>query len=384
MRFNGWRVFLDAILILIFASACTSAGAAVKVATQEISITQSSGQAWEYATLTAEASLYPTSSLLPTDPKQATSTPLFPSLSPTISPSQTPLSPSSTATPCPADVCTTASQYFLARPITLPGNDKVDASYRFGSTQGGRHDPHHGVEFLNRYGTPVLAAADGVVVVAGDDRLPTSAHGVWPITFYGLYSNFYGNLVAIEHPVPEALRQSYPGTPQNLYTLYGHLSEISVKVGDVVKTGQQVGKVGMTGIAEGNHLHFEVRLGENSYKSSRNPELWLQPHLDQLGEPMGGIAGRFIDAYGVNQPVDSLTIQHLPEGPNKPADFQITLQSYEEKGLIGQPPWGESFGIGDLPAGTYRVAFTFHGLQKVLVKVLPGQLTMLTFNFTFR
>jgi murein DD-endopeptidase MepM/ murein hydrolase activator NlpD len=283
-----------------------------------------------------------------------------------------------TSTPCPPDLCAYSDQYFLARPIALPGNDSIDSTYGFGSTQSGRRDPHHGVEFLNGSGTPVLAAADGVVVVTGDDRQPTSPHGVWPITFFGLYSYFYGNLVVIEHQAPQGLLLSFPGLPQPIYTLYGHLSQISVQVGQQVTAGQEIGKVGMTGIAEGSHLHFEVRLGENTYKASRNPELWLKPHTDELGRLMGGIAGRVLNSYNVNLQLSSIVIEHLPEGPDQPNDFQVTLLSYEEKTLIGLAPFEESFGIGDLEAGWYRISYPYLGLQQRLVEVFPGQLTVVT------
>ena len=115
----------------------------------------------------------------------ATASPL-PESSATPTASVTPLPP--TATPCPPNLCSYAFPYFLQRPIALPGNDVVDATYRFGTTQGGRREPHHGVEFLNAYGTPVLAAADGKVLFAGEDREPISEPGVWPQIFYGPFS----------------------------------------------------------------------------------------------------------------------------------------------------------------------------------------------------
>jgi len=297
---------------------------------------------------------------------------------PTLAPSATPPLPS--PTPCATDQCSYASQFFLQRPIALPGNDAVDVTYRFGSTQAGQRDPHHGVEFLNGFGTPVLAAADGVVVVAGSDLQPTSPQGVWPITFYGPYSNFYGNLVVIEHKAPLALLDAFPQMPDKLYTLYGHLSEISVEAGQQVQTGQQLGKVGMSGIAEGSHLHFEVRLGENTYASVRNPELWLVPHQDKSGQPLGALAGSFIDSYGNNLFKDSIVLQHLPDGPDGASDFQITILSYEEDVLIGQFPWQESFAVGDLPPGLYRISFPHYGLRQELVQVFPGRLTVATFR----
>jgi murein DD-endopeptidase MepM/ murein hydrolase activator NlpD len=333
----------------------------------------------------------PTGTLIATtSPRDSTQAPLPPELtgSPTLSPTSfiyPTLAPSATRplpspTPCIEDLCTYASQFFLHRPIALPGNDAVDITYRFGSTQGGLRDPHHGVEFLNSFGTPVLAAADGTVVVAGSDLQPTSPQGVWPITFYGPYSNFYGNLVVIEHKMPPELHEAFPQMTDKLYTLYGHLSEISVEVGQQVQAGDEVGRVGMSGIAEGSHLHFEVRLGENTYASARNPELWLVPHQDKSGQPLGALAGSFIDSYGNNLFKDSIVLQHLPDGPDNPGDFQITVLSYEENALIGQLPWQESFAVGDLPPGLYRVSFPHFGLRQELVQVFPGRLTLVTFR----
>jgi len=333
---------------------------------------------------TAESEICAPGMLLPITTPISQARPQVPEATPSPSlppPSPTPLPPSQPSpTPCPPDLCAYSSPLFLVRPIAAPGNDQVDITYRFGSTQSSHRDPHHGVEFLNGFGTPVLAAADGVVVVAGDDRQPTSPQGAWPITFYGPYSYFYGNLVVIEHAAPEALLQAFPDLPQPIYTLYAHLSEISVQTGEAVKAGQQIGKVGLTGIAEGSHLHFEVRLGENTYPSSRNPELWLAPHQDKNGQLLGALAGSFIDSYGNNLEKDSIVLEHLPEGPEQPSDFQVTLLTYEEKALIGQPPWKESFGIGELPAGRYRISFPHLGLQERLVQVFPGQLTVVTFR----
>jgi len=278
-----------------------------------------------------------------------------------VTPAPLSITPFPSLTSCTSDVCTYAGVFPLARPIAPPGNDKIDTSYRFGSTAGRTRDPHHGEELLNPSGTPVLAAADGVVVVTGDDRK----------IFYGPYSYFYGNLVVIQH--------SIPGLAQPLFTLYGHLSQILVRVGEPVQAGQLIGLVGMTGIATGSHLHFEVRLGDNSYKSSRNPELWLAPHTGQDGQPNGALAGRILDASGKYLPVDSIVVQHLP-GPGQPSDSEFYLGTYEEKVLAGQSPWDENFAAGDLPPGWYRVSFAQNGLQAQEVQVLPGQLTLVTWR----
>ena len=367
MRFARQLTIPLACLTLVLAAACKPAAASTSLAPVDAPVT-----------LTA----VPTASQESASPSPTARATTSPVTSPTrTSPTSLPSpSPSPSPTPCGPDICTYASQFFLARPIAPPGNDAVDVTYRFGSTQSGRRDPHHGVEFLNGFGTPVLAAADGTVVTAGDDRQPTSPQGDWPITFYGPYMYFYGNLVVIEHDTPPALRTVFPDIPGKVYTLYGHLSEILVEVGQQVQTGQQIGKVGMSGIAEGSHLHFEVRLDENTYESVRNPELWLAPHRDETDQPLGALAGRFIDSYGNSLAKDSIVLQHLPNGPDGPSDFEVTLLTYEEEALLGQAPWEESFAVGDIPSGLYRISFPHFGLRQELVQVYPGQLTVVTFK----
>lgn len=283
-------------------------------------------------------------------------------------------------TPCPPDLCVIPGQFFLQRPIPETGNTAVDVTYRFGSTQGGKRDPHHGVEFLNGFGTAVLAAGDGTVVVAGIDIDPTSPPGVWPIEYYGPYSNFYGNLVVVEHRVPEDLRLLVPDYAPVVYTLYGHLSEILVEQGEQVQAGQEIGKVGVSGVSTGSHLHFEVRAGENKYANSRNPELWLAPGRGKDGSINGGIAGRVIDPYGENTPVSNIVLEYLPEGVDGKSDSELYLLSYEEQGLIGQEPFRESFAVGDIPAGLYRISFPLFGRQEFIVEVFPGQVTLVAFK----
>jgi murein DD-endopeptidase MepM/ murein hydrolase activator NlpD len=102
-----------------------------------------------------------------------------------------------------------------------------------GSGFGWRIDPftgsnamHEGLDFPAVSGTPIYAAAGGVVVVQ-------QAH-----------PNF-GNLVEIEHG-------------NDLLTRYGHASRVFVKSGDVVKRGQKIAEIGTSGRSTGPHLHFEV------------------------------------------------------------------------------------------------------------------------------
>jgi len=281
---------------------------------------------------------------------------------PSATPQPTPFvsrTPTSTPEACQSEVCYFTQVFSLALPIQPPGRDKVDPTYRFGNTQNGAREPHHGVEFLNSAGTPVHAVADGQVVVAGDDRTQ----------IYGLYPDFYGNLVILRHALP--------GLPWPVFTLYGHLSRVSVEVGAMVPAGAEIGRVGMTGVATGSHLHLEVRLGANSYQAARNPELWLKPHPGMNGLPGGALAGRVLDAGGRLLEVPSFVVERLMS-QDGPVIETIYLDAYAEPELTGLAPWRESFGVGDLPAGWYRVSFVKSVVYRRVVQVLPGQLALLT------
>jgi murein DD-endopeptidase MepM/ murein hydrolase activator NlpD len=116
--------------------------------------------------------------------------------------------------------------------IMLPTAQPVPGSH-LGSPFGFRIDPitgrsalHTGLDFQADPGTPILAAAGGVVVVQE-------------------YHPAYGNLVEIDHG-------------NNLITRYAHASATFVKKGDLVKRGQKIAAVGSTGRSTGPHLHFEV------------------------------------------------------------------------------------------------------------------------------
>jgi murein DD-endopeptidase MepM/ murein hydrolase activator NlpD len=110
--------------------------------------------------------------------------------------------------------------------------------YVFEASYAGFPHFHTGIDLAVPLGTPVFAAADGVVVLA---RPMADSSG----SLVG-----YGNYVIIQHDA-------------GLKTLYGHLLTIGVKEGDIVHRGQLVGLVGSTGNSTGPHTHFEVRI-ENS------------------------------------------------------------------------------------------------------------------------
>lgn len=116
-----------------------------------------------------------------------------------------------------------------ALPTMLPVNAPFNAS-----GFGWRIDPftgqqaiHEGIDFITDVGTPVVAAAGGVVQFAG-------------------FHPQYGLMVDIDHG-------------NELVTRYAHLSRIAVKEGDIVQRGRRIAASGNTGRSTGPHLHFEVR-----------------------------------------------------------------------------------------------------------------------------
>ncbi len=272
-----------------------------------------------------------------------------------------PASPTATPTPAPLPgpayhFCEpayeiVAGHFLLAAPIGAQHNQRIDPAYRYGSTANGRFDVHHGVEFVNRPGTPVLAAADGRVVFAGPDDETEIAF--WP--------RFYGNVVVLEHQLA--------GQPAPIFTLYGHLSTIAVTAGESVAVGQEIGQVGATGVALGNHLHFEVRFGENEYAATRNPELWLA-----LPAGSGALAAYVLDGNGQPIPGLPLVITPLDEDNTR----RVFLEAYGA-GANSDDAWGEQYAASGLPAGRYQVALTYGRTYRAEVEVQAGGLTLVPF-----
>lgn len=124
--------------------------------------------------------------------------------------------------------------YFSVKPVT------GTITSRFGAFEAGlRSSSHKGIDIGAPNGTPIYAAADGVVDTAK-------------------YSGGYGNLVVLDHG-------------NGVETYYGHASKLCVSKGQSVKAGDLIAYVGSTGYSTGNHLHFEIRLNGNQI----NPQLYV-------------------------------------------------------------------------------------------------------------
>lgn len=205
----------------------------------------------------------------------------------------------------------------------------VNYRYPYGTTGGGDYLLHHGLDLAGEEGVPVLAMGDGVVVAAGSDDEVA----------YGPKTDFYGNVVILK------LDETYRG--QEMFCLYGHLSKVLVKPGQRVRAGDVVGEVGGTGIALGPHLHVEIRLGQNSYLSTRNPLLWMEP-LPRRGV----IAGRIEDAEGNLPPELPVTFRSM----ENPDEIWARTWTYRfAQGIHSLEGLGENFVLGDVPPGEYMV-----------------------------
>ncbi|MEW5882101.1 MAG: M23 family metallopeptidase [Pseudomonadota bacterium] len=158
------------------------------------------------------------------------------------------------------------------RRALLPQNTPVSEGF-VGSGFGMRTDPftgqlamHAGVDFAAPTGTPIFAAAGGVVATAEANPV-------------------YGNSVLIDHG-------------NGLSTLYAHASKLVVKTGDIVKRGQKIAEVGSTGRSTGPHLHFEVHVNG----VPQNPSKFLL--AQKAGSPFAALAaadsrGRPVDVKGL-------------------------------------------------------------------------------------
>lgn len=102
---------------------------------------------------------------------------------------------------------------------------------------------HSGTDYAKAKGSPIAAVRRGKVIETGED-------------------GSYGNKVVIEHL-------------NGVKSLYAHLSEIDVEVGDLVVAGDEIGTVGNTGLSTGPHLHFEISIkGETT-----DSEEWLKENI---------------------------------------------------------------------------------------------------------
>lgn len=250
---------------------------------------------------------------------------------------------------------------WFRRPIDSTANWYIDQTYRYGSTMGGNFQQHQGVEFNNPDGTPVHAIGNGVVVYSG--RAERGA-----LT------------VAIRHDTTIATTEGR----RFVFSVYYHNNELVAKVGDRVRAGDVISRVGHSGRATNDHLHLEVHASPtdsvqaivdslNRFPSyTTNPELWIRPLPGT-----GIVAGQVFDSAGV--PIPQARVYGLVkvEPRETPYSFAETYGNRNHP----HPLYGEHFAVGDVPPGDYVVGVEIHG-KKVLrrIRVEPGSVTWVEFR----
>ena len=299
------------------------------------------------ATLTAQPTpthtITPTPTRAPTETATPTQT-LTPTRTSTRVPTSTPTrtaSPTVGPTPRPTIVLSNfpyppvafggEPHMFFNRPVGDGGNVFVASNYRFGDTNGS-FETHHGVEFGDGQGTPLVAVAAGTIYYAGDDVSQQ----------FGAHLNFYGNLVILQ------ASQTWRG--HTVYALYGHMDQVQVQAGQTVNTGDLLGTVGETGVAFGPHLHFEVRLDHpQDYWSVVNPELWLTP-----AGGAGTLVVRVVNEKKQFLPGVRVNLR-CGDGGNR------YLMTYWDPGVKPDPVYGENAAMTDVPAGNCHLKATLFG-----------------------
>jgi murein DD-endopeptidase MepM/ murein hydrolase activator NlpD len=243
--------------------------------------------------------------------------------------------------------------FYFTRPIAADQKNWPNPDYRYGGVFFKPGTVHTGIDIPADLDTPVLAAGPGEVVWAG----------------LGLYTNDpnnqddpYGLAVVIRH--------DFGYHDQTLYTVYAHLSQVNVVPGQWLQTGDSLGEVGETGFTTGPHLHFEVRLGEDRYYNTTNPEIWLSPP-----HGWGVLAARITDSY--NNAISDLDVTLISDE----TETKYTLRTYPALGVSGDPYYQENLALSDLPAGSYTVSFLYNlEDQELKIQILPGQVNFFAFR----
>jgi len=241
--------------------------------------------------------------------------------------------------------------FYFNRPIATDQVNWPSADYRYGDFFPDSEIIHTGIDIGADRGTPVIAAASGKVTWAGE----------------GLYKG--GNVEGDPYGIAVAIRHDFSYNDKDIYTIYAHMDRVDVVVGQKVEAGQQVGIVGSTGKTTGPHLHFEVRIEDNSFFYTRNPELWLAPP-----QGWGVLVGKMIDRYGF--PLLKIKVNVTSVDQNL-----IWLgRTYGPTSVNKDDYYQENFVLSDLPAGEYWLDFRVRWKDyRYKIKIQPGMVSYFTF-----
>ncbi len=246
----------------------------------------------------------------------------------------------------------TPNDHFLfTRPI---GADAVNwplSRYRYGYLFYA--EPHTGVDIPAPKGTPIMAVGPGTVTYAG--------YGIYYKS--KIYEDPYGIAVSIRHDFGFAGKE--------ITTVYGHMDKTFVYRGQHVEGGEVIGIVGETGKVSGPHLHLEVRVGDETFFATRNPELWIAPP-----QGWGVLVGQLLDATGDKITKAKVKLRNLETN-------QIyEVISYAEGAVNSDDYYKENLELGDLPAGKYYMYLDHPTVSaKTELEIRPGLVTFFIYRF---
>lgn len=184
-----------------------------------------------------------------------------------------------------------------------PVDGPINSLYGF---RNGR--PHDGIDIGGDSGVPVLAASAGEVVYC--DSL-----------------GGYGNLIVIKHA-------------NGLFTAYGHNKKNLVKTGDRVKQGRLIARLGRTGNATGNHLHFEIRDQTGTYDPVDLLPKTRVARVKPVEEPQFLVAeggpGR-VEALPLEKSVPAVTApEPVQEKPSEPSPQEAEVPEEQMMDLLSE------------------------------------------------
>jgi murein DD-endopeptidase MepM/ murein hydrolase activator NlpD len=250
--------------------------------------------------------------------------------------------------------------FYFARPIAADNVNWPLPEYRYGGVFFAPNIVHTGVDIDALEGTPILAAGPGTVISA-DWGLYTEAPGN--------QNDPYGQAVVVRH--------DFGYNDQALFTVYAHMSKIIAVVGQHVQTGDVLGLVGATGATTGPHLHFEVRVGKNTFYNTSNPELWMTPP-----QGWGVLVGRMVNEKDELLHQAKVWVQLITA--RAPLRYVMT---YGVGAVNSDPYYQENMVLSDLPAGIYKITISYKLLDsdtpkdaETWVEIFPGQISYINFK----
>lgn len=239
--------------------------------------------------------------------------------------------------------------YRILRPIAIGTYGYINQYNLYGEGSG---TGHKGVDFPAALDTSVYAVADGVVRQVKEDGGDNCTR---------FQCGWFGNFILVRHNQPHYDRIT--GQQAYVYALYAHLSFLgaNVNANDPVSAGQDIGDVDNTGYSFGNHLHLQIMIDPDPYRTitdifnldwtettSRNPELWLTPYNGTTGTVVGKVT------YPNGEPYYGRFICGLEKLTLGGYDYETSL-TYSNTTLKADDILVENWATTDVTPATYEV-----------------------------